>query len=330
MKTTGNKMKLLFIFLLASLAGTAFAAEYNIHWVLAHQPARVFERAAKHFAAEVEQKSNGKIKVTILGLTPDGLGQELNPHEAFGKVQSGEVEMCQTYTTYLGHQNKEMWVLDLPYLFKGHEHASRVLDGEIGKSLLVGLESKGVKGLGFTYSGGYRIIPSEKKAIVEPGDFKNLKIKVVDSPVARSYMKELGAKPIYIEDNNHYAKGVEAFETTFARLPAVKGDSSKYINVTEHSLFLTAIIMNKKFYDQLPADLQKIVQDAVLSTAKLEREDSIKDNIEQRKKYEVGNEIKVLGISPELKKFMTDTALKIHKKYEKYFSGNIIEKIKSN
>ena len=313
-----------------SFMGQLSAAEFTLRWTLAHQPARVFERAAKAFKQEVEKKSDGRIAVKIEGLSQDPNAKELSPFEVFSMVKKGEVEMCQTYTTYLGHQEKNLWVLDLPYLFRDHQHASRVLDGKIGKNLLASLEPHGVKGLGFTYSGGYRVIASEKKPINKISDFKKLKVRTTDSPVAKSFMQELGANAVYIEDKAHYAKGVEAFESTFARLPGVKEDESKFINVTNHSLFLTSILVNKNFYDKLPSDLQKIVDEAVVKTAQLEREDSIQDNMDQRKLFENSGKVKVVEVSPELHKQMYKAGIKIQKNYENFFTKELIEEIKSN
>ncbi len=311
-----------------SLASEAKAQnQKTIRWVLAHEPARVFERAARHFAAEVAKNSKGELKVEIIGL--DGKSLELSPFEAFSKVKQGEVEMCQTYTTYLGHQSKDLWVLDLPFLFKNHQHATRVLDGAIGKQLLASLDSKGVKGLGFTYSGGYRVIPSQSKPLQSKEDFKDLKIKVTDSPVAQAYMTELGAAPVYLKDERHYEKGAEAYETTFARLPAIKDTESQYVNVTEHSLFLTSIIVNKAFFDSLTPAQQKIVSDAVAATAKLEREDSIKDNDDQRKRLEASKNVKVVEVAPQLRGHMQTVAQKIHQSYEGYFSKGLVAKIKA-
>ena len=52
--------------------------------------------------------------------------------------------------------------LSLPYLFKSHDHATRVFEGEVGKNLLTHLDNNvQVKGLCFTYSGGYKMLASD-------------------------------------------------------------------------------------------------------------------------------------------------------------------------
>lgn len=309
-------------------ASSLMAAEqtHTIRWVLAHQPARVFERAAKHFQAEVDKKSNGRIKVEIVGL--DGKFEALTPHDAFKKVQKGDFEMAQTYTTFLGHHERALRVLDLPFLFRDHNHATKVLDGEIGKNILSGLSKTGVKGLAFTYSGGYRIIPTKDKPISKMSDFKGMKIKIPESPVAAAYLKELGAKPIQLQDDKHFERGAEGFETTYARLENIKGAGPQYINETSHSLFLTSILINKKFYDSLPQDLQKIVADSVRETAKLEREDSIRDGLTAKVAYE-SRGVKVISMDEAELTKMKNAAEKTHEKFKNYFPANLISEIKN-
>lgn len=321
------KKSILMLLMSVFIQSAGATTPIKIRWILAHQPARVFERAAKSFAKEVESTSQGRIVVEILGLDKKDTENYISPNKVFTMVQKGEVEMCQTYTTYLGVYDKAMWVLDLPYLFKNHDHASRVLDGAIGRKILDGLESTGVKGMAFTYSGGYRIIPSEKTPITKIGDFKGMKIRITDSPVAAAYLKELGAIPIQVEDANHYAKKADAFETTYARLEGVAGDRSQYINETEHSLFLTSILMNKKFFEGLSPDLQKIVKDALVKTAKAEREDSIKDGAISRENY-LKKGAKIISLDESTKNEMLKKADLVHEKFYTYFGRELIDQIK--
>ena len=313
------------------LSNLAYSNEqvYKIRWVLAHEPARIFERSAKHFAKEIELTSKGRIKVEIVSADQLPSKKAISPHDAFNKIKLGEFEMCQTYTTYLGHQNKDFWVLDLPFLFRDHDHASKVLDGPLGQQILAGLKDTGVKGLAFTYSGGYRVIPTATKPIATKNDFKNMRIRIADSPISAAYFKELGAKPIInVSDENAVAARFEGIDTTYSRLPVQKDIKAKYINETEHSLFLTSILMNREFYDKLPADLQNIVKSSILTTAKLEREDSIKDGIEVKLQLQKEGKIIFKLIDTELSQLKV-SAEKIHKKFDNYFPKNLIADIKN-
>jgi TRAP-type C4-dicarboxylate transport system substrate-binding protein len=54
--------------------------------------------------------------------------------------------------------------LDMPFIFEDHDHATRVLEGEVGEFLLNKItEKSNVRGMAFTYSGGFRNILSSKK-----------------------------------------------------------------------------------------------------------------------------------------------------------------------
>ena len=57
-----------------------------------------------------------------------------------------------------------MLALDMPFIFEDHEHATRVLEGEVGEFLLDKItEKSNVRGMAFTYSGGFRNVLSNKK-----------------------------------------------------------------------------------------------------------------------------------------------------------------------
>ena len=133
----------LMIFTQAFAAGkstTSPTPKYKFKWVLAHEPVELFIAAAKSFADEVSQQSNGEINVEILTLTEYSKkykqGKLFSPSEVAQLVRSGEIEMSQTYTTTLGRSFTPLYVLDLPFLFRDHSHATNVLDGKIGKNLL--------------------------------------------------------------------------------------------------------------------------------------------------------------------------------------------------
>jgi TRAP-type C4-dicarboxylate transport system substrate-binding protein len=50
---------------------------------------------------------------------------------------------------------------------------------------------------------------------------------------------------------------------------------NKVVNDTEHSLFLTSIIVNQDFFNQFDADVQRILSEAAFNAAKIERKESV-------------------------------------------------------
>ena len=139
----------------------------EIRWVIAHEPLSLFTRAAESFARHINAKlKNTKIAVEIMTLTEYSKkyndGVQVSKHDLLDLMNTGKIEMSQMYTTWLAEKyNSDMHVFDMPFLFRSHEHAAEVLEGEIGQDLLSGLtKTSKVRGLAYTYCGGFRMIPA--------------------------------------------------------------------------------------------------------------------------------------------------------------------------
>lgn len=315
-------------------AGETATAPKTIRWVLAHEPIDLFKKAADSFAAEINAKAGGKLKVEVLTL-PEYAAKYNNgvtpkASEVVGLVQSGQIEMSQMYTTTLGELNKNMYVLDMPYLFRDHAHAANVLEGKIGQTLLADLGKKKVQGLAFTYSGGYRVIPA-KTAIRKVEDFKGMKIRTSNSPVAQDTFAALGAKAVPLdlaEVGPATRKGeISAAESTYPRFYSLRqNEYSKVLNDTQHSLFLTSIITSSAFWSSLDADTKKIVSEAAVNAARLERKESISDAETTKEKCRKEG-IEVVAL-PEAEQAKFKAAMGgVYKKYEGYFPKGLIGQI---
>jgi tripartite ATP-independent transporter DctP family solute receptor len=308
----------------------------KICWVLAHEPYDLFLRAAEKFSSEVKAKTNGEIEIEVLGLTEyveqymDG--QQLDRYEIRKLVDNGTIEMSQMYTTTLGLVDQDMFVLDMPFLFEDHAHAARVLDGAIGQELMDSLaEKSNIKGLAFTYSGGFRAIIGNK-VIESVEDMQGMKVRVAHSPVAESTMKAVGAEPVVIQIENLADalgnKQVDIGESTYPRIYSMKqNETASVINHTEHSLFLTTIIMNKGLWNELTVEQQKIFQDAALSAAHIERAESLED-IQITRERAVKDGIKVVDLKETVRDEFKAATEVVYSELSDMFRPGLIEEIK--
>lgn len=336
------KLKSAFIILTMLLSLPAFTKttkhepKYKIRWLLAHEPVDLFREAANKFKNEVEKNSNGEAQVEIQVLSQYSTeGYEgLPPNSIVQKVQSGDIEMTQTFTTTLGNWNKDLWALDMPYLFRNHDHATNVLDGKIGQVLLDGLKPHKMKGLAFTYSGGFRVIPTNAKEIHKLEDFKGQKIRVAGSPVAISTFQTLGAIPVPgpLESSIRLAKTgeIDGAETTFPRYYSLGQDKvSRVMNETEHSLFLTSIVINDSYFVKLPKKLQAIVMSAAKSAAKDERKISVEDGAKVKEQC-IKEGIKVVKMNDRELDRVKVALEPIYSKFQNYFpTPNLVTDIQN-
>jgi TRAP-type transport system periplasmic protein len=310
----------------------------NVRWVVAHEPIDLFVRAANAFAKEVHEKTDGQLNIEVMTLTEysnkyNG-GVAVSKYDVVNRMNQGIVEMSQLYTPELGQFNKDMHVLDMPFLFEDHEHAARVLEGQVGKQLLDGVaKNSNIRGLAFTYSGGFRMMPGAK-AIEKMEDFAGLKVRVSErTNVAADTFIAVGAEPVQLgieEVARAVADGtVDAGESTYPRYYSMgQSETCPYINDTKHSLFLTSIVMANSFWDTLSEDIKLVVAQAAFSAARLERAESLVDaelTVQQAKK----DGIKVVELAQaEIDKFKAATK-SLYTKYQDYFSPGLVEQIRA-
>ena len=307
----------------------------TIRWVLAHEPYDLFLRAAEKFSQDVKQNTNGELEIEVMGLTDYvekyNNGQPLDRYSIRELVDNGTIEMSQMYTTTLGLVDSDMFVLDMPFIFRDHDHAAKVLDGDIGQELMSSLADKSnIKGLAFTYSGGFRAIIGNK-VIETIDDMRGMTVRVAHCPVAEDTMRAFGAEPVVMPiENLRDAIGnqqVDAGESTYPRIYSMnQNETASVINHTEHSLFLTTIIMNKQLWNSLSLEQQQVFQQAALAAARVERAESLEDiGITQQRAIQDG--IVVNHISDQQQSEFRKASDQVYHKYQNFFSRNLIQRI---
>jgi len=305
----------------------------KIRWVIAHEPIGLFLKVADRFAKQVNEKTGGKFDIEVLSLSDyankyNG-GKKVTKYHLMDMINSGQIEMSHIYTTWLGDYNKDLHALDLPFLFRDHDHADRVLEGDIGTELLAGVsKNSNIKAMSFTYSGGYRIVPANFKAdTVESWEGKV--VRTSRSPVAVDTFKLLGAVPredITLEDMNEAADRGEiaAGESTYVRVfPLEHNKSFEVVNDTAHSLFLTSIIINQDFFKSLDSETQEVFALAAADAARAERRESVADipNILAQCKAEG---VEVVNMTPSEKSKFQFITSKVYDMYKDYFTPGLV------
>lgn len=244
--------------------------------------AHLAQKSFEKFKEIVEKNSQGRIKVKIY---PNGeLGGE---REMLEMVLLGDLTMMAPSSAPLEAVSKDIVLWDLPYLFKDHETAYRVLDGKVGQEVLDSFSDKGIIGLAY-WENGFRHLTNSKKPILSVKDMKGVKIRTLESPVQIEMWSLTGAKatPMSFTDLYKALKEhkMDAQDTPLSLIYAQKFyQVQKYLTLTGHTYSPWPVIINKKFFEGLPSDLQKVVKDAVIQTRDYNRKLSIKDEAKSLK-----------------------------------------------
>ena len=207
------------------------------------------------FADNVKKKTNGAIEVQVYGTGE--LGSQLN---ILTGLQTGIIDLCAHTSGFIDTLFPQFQVLDLPFLFPDLTSAEKVLDGPIGTQLANLMPSKGIYALTYGYW-GWRVTSTIDRKVPEPKDMKGLKIRVQPGPIFSATFRELGANPIAIDFSEIYLalsqRTIEAIETPIISLPAAKHyEVVKVINLTNHVYNAGVLMVSKRKFDSLPANLQ--------------------------------------------------------------------------
>lgn len=311
----------------------------NAKWLISHEPVELFLRTAEAFSQEIKKLTDNRIQIEVI--TEEDYNKE-NHNQRYTPVtllQSGRIQMSQLYSGELGQRKAtDFYALDLPFLFTDHDHAARVFEGEVGKYLLEEhlVEKSQVRGLAFTYSGGFRVLASNKK-IETAEDLKGTTMAFHRNPVFQALAESLGAKGklklgTWDKNENDHVEDCDVVHTTLPRYSAeaVRG-VHKYVTNANHSLFLTTIVIAEEFWNELTLEDQAHMRSAALHASRLERKWTVADS---DKITESTDEQAKLGIEEFRQMNYADTeklkksADSVYVKYEKFFTSGLIKKIK--
>lgn len=310
----------------------------KIRWVIAHEPLSLFVRAAKDFQDYVNAAQTAeKIEVEIMTLGEYSQkyndGVVVTKHDLLDLMEQGKIEMSQMYTTWLAEKyDEDMLALEMPFIFKDHDHATRVLEGEVGEFLLDKITQKSnVRGLAFTYSGGFRNV-IVNKAVSTLAELAENELRTNRNPVAQETFRVLGVDPFICETEDtraHIIDGdCEGGETVYSRIyPLKQNEVTRSVIDSKHSLFLTTMIMRDDFWDSLSSEVRAVIKDAAIKAGRNEREVTISDGEEARAKL-IADGVQVHELSDSDRNFWQEKTQAVYNKFEPTFTPGLIDKIK--
>ena len=213
-------------------------------------------KGAEKFKELAEKRLAGKVKIEIY---PNS--QLYKDGEEMEALQLGSVQMLAPSLAKFGPLGvREFEVFDLPYIFDNYDELHKVTGGPAGAALFKKLESKGLSGLAY-WDNGFKVF-STNKPLKVPGDLKGLKLRIQSSKVLEAQTRALGALPQSMAFSEVYQAlqtgVVDGTENPPSNMYTQKmHEVQKHAIVTDHGYLGYAVIVNKKFWDGLPADVRR-------------------------------------------------------------------------
>lgn len=237
----------------AATAGPTFQFSYSIFF----PPTHVQCVAAKDWAAEIEKRSGGRVKITLFPA-----GSLTKPDQCYEGVIKGISDLGMSCFAYTRGRFPLLEALDLPLGYPNGVTATRLANDLTQKYKPE--ELKDVQVL-YVHAHGPGILAS-KKPVKTLEDLKGLKVRATG--LSAKIVESLGAAPVAMSQPETYealSKGV--VEATLCPIETLKGwkqgEVIQYVVDASAIGYTTAmfVVMNKDKWSQLPADLQKVFTD---------------------------------------------------------------------
>jgi C4-dicarboxylate-binding protein DctP len=268
-------------------------------------------KGAEKFKELAEAATAGKVKVEIY---PNS--QLYKDKEELEALQLGAVQMLAPSLAKFGPLGvKEFEVFDLPYIFPSKEVLRRVTDGPVGKGLLKKLESKGIVGLAY-WDNGFKIM-SANRPLKTPADFKGLKMRIQSSKVLDAQMRSLSALPQVMAFSEVYQAlqtgVVDGTENPPSNMYTQKmHEVQKHATLSDHGYLGYAVIVNKKFWDGMPADVRGKLETAMADATKYANDIAQKENDDSLAAMKASGKTEFYTLSQEERENWRKVLLPVH------------------
>ena len=283
-------------------------------------------KASEFFAKRAAELTGGKVKVEVYANST--LYKDKEEMEA---LQIGAVQMLAPSLAKFGPLGvREFELFDLPFIFDSEVELHKVTTGPVGRMLFSKLETRGIKGLAY-WDNGFKVM-SANRPLKMPEDYKGLKMRIQSSKVLEAQMRAVGALPQVMAFSEVYQAlqtgVVDGTENPPSNLYTQKMyEVQKNVSITNHGYMGYAVITNKKFWDELPADvrgqLEKAMQEASTYANKIAQE----ENDSSMAKVKASGKTDVYTPTAQERMALKKAMIKVHKEMESRIGADTLREV---
>ncbi|WP_128927177.1 TRAP transporter substrate-binding protein [Bradyrhizobium guangxiense] len=269
-------------------------------------------KGAEKFKELAEKYTGGKVKVEVYPNST--LYKDKEELEA---LQLGSVQMLAPSNSKFGPLGiREFEVFDLPYILPDLKTLRKVTEGPLGTRLLKLLDAKGITGLAY-WDNGFKQMSANKK-LIAPADYQGVKFRIQSSRVLQAQFKALGSLPQVMAFSEVYQAlqtgVVDGQENTWSNIYTQKmHEVQKYITETNHGYIGYVVIVNKKFWDDLPADIRDQLTKAMKEATDFGNAQSQKENDDALAEIKKSGKSEIIKLTAEQNEAMRKAMEPVYK-----------------
>ncbi|HUC51575.1 MAG TPA: TRAP transporter substrate-binding protein [Xanthobacteraceae bacterium] len=228
---------------------------------------------AREMAAAIKDQTGGRLELQIFPSSQ--LGSDT---DTLSQIRAGGVEFFTLSGLILSTLVPAASINGLGFAFPSYDAVWRAMDGDLGAYVRGQIAKSGLIAMEKIWDNGFRQTTTSTKPIVNPDDFKGMKLRVPPSPLWTSMFKALDAAPASINFNEVYSalqtKVVDGQENPLAIISTAKlYEVQKYCSLTNHMWDGFWFLANQRAWEALPDDVRGVVAKNINTAGLKERED---------------------------------------------------------
>tara|TARA_Y100000590_G_scaffold458649_1_gene613803 strand:+ start:6950 stop:7879 length:930 start_codon:yes stop_codon:yes gene_type:complete len=283
---------------------------YKIYWAGYHPEKSVQAKAIFYIKDELYKIYGNKLNFKFVSDIGD---LNYNAVDLLKLVESGEIDCCYFFSSYLSEKINELNLFEIPFQISNRKQVFDLLDGTVGDFLSNKVEEKtGYKVLGW-WDNGIRHMSSNKTHIRSLEDCKLSTIRIAKNSMHKTAFESLGFKTKFIDVKN-LKTAIQKNEIDTQENPLTNiinygiEDYHKYITLSSHLYGTSILLCNKKKYYSWDIDFQKTLDMLIKKTTKYQRKLAINEDL-RCMKYLQKKGTKIIELDKSLKKNMKSMTL---------------------
>ncbi len=256
------------------LAAAPVHAQQEIKIGHVGEPGSIFQKSADEFARRANAKLGNKAKVVAYGSSQLGGDKEM-----IQKVKLGTLDMAVP-STVMSSEVDLFGIFEMPYIVKDRKHMARIEKDVFWPLLAPAAEKKGVKVIA-VWENGTRHITNNKRPIKVPNDLQGIKLRVPEGKWRVKMFQAYGANPSPMKFSELFTAlqtGVmDGQENPFTQIYSAKlQEVQKFLSLSGH-VYTPAYVIVGRTWNNLPADVRKVLEDTAKETQAFVYETAAKD-----------------------------------------------------
>ena len=226
---------------------------------------------AMEAAKKIKAASNGEVDVQLF--PNNQLGDDAH---MLSSLRSGAIQMMAIGDNILATLVPNAAIDNVGFAFKSAETAWNALDGNLGDLVRADIGKTGLYPMRRIWDEGFRQTTSSSKQINAPDDLHGFKIRVPPSPISLAMFQGLGAAPVTMNVSELYTAlqthVVDGQENPLGNIETQKFyQVQKYVSMTGHMWVGYWLVANAAFWNGLPIDHRKLIEDTFNEQALVQR-----------------------------------------------------------